>query len=230
MVPPYAHWIVCFFNVRCLFLADSHSTLHLAYVLLHDVHVALQLHEDGDGGVELLLAEVAQRITAVGKTVDVELLMKIELADKLGYVCQHLVGGVGVNLAENGGHLVAVVTIVLAEDGCDVPDEIVGREGPDLLLVWRGLDVYRITGVGETLDIVVGALAHSYLEGFAQFVDDSLEALAQFLRQMGMNEFGGGGAGEELRHLGVIGVLVHAGSSVPYIHVDEFPVLGEIAV
>lgn len=49
-----------FLNVRCLFLADSHSALHLAYVLLHDVHVALQLHEDGDGGLELLLAEVAQ--------------------------------------------------------------------------------------------------------------------------------------------------------------------------
>lgn len=43
---------------------------------------------------------------------DVELLMKIELADKLGYVCQRLVGGVGVNLAENGGHLLAVVASV----------------------------------------------------------------------------------------------------------------------
>ena len=156
--PPMRAGLCVFFNVRCLFLA--YSTLHLAYVLLHDVHVALQLHEDGDGGLELLLAEVAQRITAVGETVDVELLMKIELADKLGYVCQLLVGGVGVNLAENGGHLLAVVASILAKDGRDVLDEIIGREASELVpLALRCLDVYRTTGVGETLDIVVGALA-----------------------------------------------------------------------
>lgn len=218
-----------FLNVRCLFLA--YSALHLAYVLLHDVHVALQLHEDGDGGVELLLAEVAQRITAVGETVDVELLMKIELADKLGYVCQLLVGGVGVNLAENGGHLLAVVASILAKDGRDVLDEIIGREASELVpLALRCLDVYRTTGVGETLDIVVGALAHSYLKRFAQFVDDGLESLAQFLRQTGVDDSRGVSAGAKLQDVGVVRVFIHAWDTVPYIHVDEFPVLGEIAV
>ena len=42
------------------------SPLHLPYLLLHYVDAFLEFGEQREGGVELLLAEVAQRIAAVG--------------------------------------------------------------------------------------------------------------------------------------------------------------------
>ena len=42
------------------------SPLHLPYLLLHYVDAFLEFGEEGEGGVELLLAKVAQRIAAMG--------------------------------------------------------------------------------------------------------------------------------------------------------------------
>ena len=70
------------------------SPLHLPYLLLHYVDAFLEFGEQREGGVELLLAEVAQRIAAVGEAVDVQLLVEVELADELGNLAKGFIAGV----------------------------------------------------------------------------------------------------------------------------------------